>query len=138
MIVNSNKVRAVEWARRIDDWRKSGLSLPRFCEQNAIKLTAMNRWLYDRRCKQAVEEVRRVSSKTLEAAKVDASPPNPKSPVFLPVRVRETVTKDVKRAEVAHHEPIEIVMGKNRRVVVPRGFDIETLRQVIAILEPLS
>ena len=50
---------AAEWARLIDQWRASGLSLPAFCSQQGLKRGTMQNWVYKTSLKQAVEEARR-------------------------------------------------------------------------------
>jgi hypothetical protein len=38
---------AAEWARLIDQWRASGLSLPAFCSQQGLKRDTMQNWVYN-------------------------------------------------------------------------------------------
>jgi hypothetical protein len=134
MFGNSSKV--AEWVKRIDDWRNSGLSLSKFCERNGIKHATMNRWLYKPECKRAVEEARRgqgIASKKSVSTTTQSAPIT--SPAFVPVRLREIVANGTKITESMQRSAIEILVGERRRIVVPRGFDAETLRQVIAVLE---
>jgi hypothetical protein len=49
-------------------------------------------------------------------------------PAFVPVRVTPTPTTSI---------PIELVVGGGRVVRVPPGFDADTLRNLLAILEEL-
>ena len=52
-------------------------------------------------------------------------------PAFLPVRVVQAVAG----SEASDRSGVEIVIGAGRRVVIGPGFDSETLRRVVAVLE---
>jgi hypothetical protein len=52
--------------------------------------------------------------------------------------LRELIRNGTNRAEAPRRSTIKIVVGGNRRILVPRGFDAETLRQVIEVLESAS
>jgi hypothetical protein len=130
-----NPSRASVWIERIDDWKSSGLSLPKFCVRHGINKATMNRWLYKPECKRAIERARQalgVAPEKSENRTVE-SPPKP-TPAFVPVRLREIVSKGTKIPESTPCGTIEILVGE-RRIAVSRGFDAETLRQVIAVLE---
>lgn len=58
--------------------------------------------------------------------------PDPAEPAFLPVRVAGAQAHTPGRAGVA------VVIGSGWRVVVGPGFDAETLRRVVAVLEGRS
>lgn len=113
---------AAEWAALIDQWHKSGLSLPAFCQRHGLNTGTMQGWVYKRTHKGAIERARRVG---------DTAQDLPASAAFLPVRV---IGAD------REHEPtgcsgVEIVLGAGRRLVIGAGFDSETLRRVVAVLE---
>src|SRR5947209_35975 len=113
---------AAEWAALIDEWHKSGLSLPAFCQRRGLNSGTMQGWVYKRPHKDALERARREEG--------TAEDP-PAAVAFLPVRVID--------AEQQHEgtggSGIEIVLGAGRRVVLGAGFDSETLRRVVAVLE---
>jgi hypothetical protein len=117
---------AADWAALIDQWRQSGLSLPAFCQRHGLSRGSMQNWVYKPELKRAVEDARRqVQGHAVEppaAAAVSA---------FLPVRVVQAVAGN----EVADRSGVEIVIGPTRRVVIKPGFDSETLRRVVAVLE---
>jgi hypothetical protein len=122
---------AVDWARLIDQWRASGLSLHAFCSQEGLKRATMQNWVYKTPLKQALEQARR------QAGAADTSgqnsPPRPEpSPAFLPIRITEAAV-----SAVPDRTGVEIVLGPGRRIVVGAGFDPETLRRVVAVLEGL-
>ena len=117
---------AAEWAALIDEWHGSRLSLPAFCERHGLNTGTMQGWVYKRTHKGAIERARR------EGVAADApSEKPPAAAAFLPVRVIG--------AELEHEETgrsgVEIVLGVGRRVVICAGFDSETLRRVVAVLE---
>jgi hypothetical protein len=125
---------ALEWARLIEEWRCSGLSLPAFCRQRGLKSTTMCGWVYKPALKRAIEEARRLEAGPhAEPVKI-ARPSTPQpTPAFVPVRLRPLIAPPT--SEPAPRPAIEVIVGAGRRVVVERGFDAETLRQVVAALE---
>lgn len=113
---------AAEWVALIDQWRESGLSLPSFCERNGLNYGTMSGWVYKRNHQGALERARR------EAGAVEDTPP---AAAFVPVRVVEAEPG----GEGSGRAGVEVVIGAGRRVVVDAGFDEETLRRVVAVLE---
>jgi hypothetical protein len=136
MLVNTNQSKAAEWAKRIDDWKKSGLSLPKFCQQYGLKTSTMSSWIYRPRCRQAIDEVRRIQGVGRENPLRTNTPTTTKqSPVFVPIHLREVVANPTKPLDPVPRAAIEIIVGQGRRVAVEKGFDAETLRRVVAALE---
>ena len=123
---------AAEWAALIDQWRQSGLSLPAFCERHGLCRGTMQNWVYKPALQRAVDEARRqAQTRAADPGQTDAPPPSDSSPAFLPVRIAEPTAGPVG----ADRTGVEIVLGAARRVVVAAGFDAETLRRVVAVLE---
>jgi hypothetical protein len=123
---------AAEWAALIDQWRQSGLSLPAFCQRHGISRGTMQNWVYKPTLQRAVEEARRqAQTRAAGPGQADGPPPSDPSPAFLPVRIAESTAGHVG----ADRSGVEIVLGAARRVVVAAGFDAETLRRVVAVLE---
>ncbi|HEY1435509.1 MAG TPA: hypothetical protein VGG65_09045 [Thermoanaerobaculia bacterium] len=117
---------AAEWAALIDEWHASGMSLPAFCQRRGLNTGTMQGWVYKRTHKGAIERARG------EACDADVLGEGPSAAAaFLPVRVVG--------AESGHEgtgrSGVEIVLGVGRRVVIEAGFDPETLRRVVAVLE---
>jgi hypothetical protein len=117
---------AAEWVRLIDEWRASGSSLSVFCQRRGLTFGTMQGWVYKTTHKDALEKARREAG----AGRDDAAESSA-AEAFLPIRVRD-----------AEPEPrgigcsgIEVVLGEGRRVVIGAGFDAETLRRVVAVLE---
>jgi hypothetical protein len=113
---------AAEWAALIDQWHESGLSLPAFCQRRGLNPGTMQGWVYKRTHEDSLERAR------LE--EITAEDP-PAAAAFVPVRLID--------AERGHEgtggSGVEIVLGAGRRVVIGAGFDSETLRRVVAVLE---
>jgi hypothetical protein len=118
---------AAEWVALIDQWQDSRLSMPAFCQQHGLNPGTMSGWVYKRTHRRALEEARREAA--APPAHDRASPTA--TPAFLPVQVAEAVVKD----EAPIGTGVEVVLGPGRRVVVSPGFDAETLRRVVAVLE---
>jgi hypothetical protein len=122
--------RAEEWAALIDQWRESGLSLPAFCRLHGLSRGTMQNWVYKPSLRRAVEEARRGAQSTPADPCHAEGPPIPvPSPAFLPVHVAEVTTAPYRLTGV------EVVLGSGRRVAIEAGFDPETLRRVVAVLE---
>jgi hypothetical protein len=114
----------------IDQWRASGLSLPAFCSRHGLKRGTMQNWVYKPSLKRAVDEARRQAG-AAETPHLDPpSLPQP-SPAFLPIRIAEVVAT----SSVPDRTGVEVVLTAGRRIVLGAGFDPETLRRVIAVLE---
>jgi hypothetical protein len=112
---------ALEWARRIEEWRCSGLSLPAFCRQRGLKSTTMCGWVYKPALKRAIEKARLEAGPHAEPVKI-AKPSTPQpTPAFVPVRLRQRIAPPT--SEPAPRSAIKVIVGAGRRVVVERGFD---------------
>lgn len=98
------------WERRVERWRKSGLSVEDFAAREGIKSKQLVWWRW----------------------KLSTSPPRPAAPApvqFLPVRVVDAPTLRPRGAPVA----LEIALPNGRVVRVPEGFDPATLARVLVI-----
>ena len=123
---------AADWAALIDEWRQSGLSLPAFCQRHGLSRGTMQNWVYKPALQRAVEAARPdVRARTDGPGHADGPPSSKPSPAFLPVRVAEVMAT----SGGSDRTGVEIVLGAGRRVVVGVGFDSETLRRVVAVLE---
>jgi hypothetical protein len=124
---------AAEWAALIDEWNASGLKLPESCRQRGLSRGTMQGWVYKPALEQAIETSRRKglgqTTKLSQESKPAGLIP---SPAFLPVRLTETLAVSQPPTDRA---AIEVVLGAGRRVAVAPGFDVETLRQVVLVLE---
>ena len=131
-VMARNWLGAAEWGRLVEQWKESGLSLPKFCQQRGIKKGTMSGWVYKPSLKRAIEASG--FGEVVRDARPAASRPS-SSPAFVPVRLREPASVSL---EPAPASAIEVILGSGRRVIVPRGFDAQTLRQVLAVLESSS
>ena len=123
---------AADWATLIDEWRRSGLSLPTFCRLHGLSRGTMQNWVYKPALKRAVEEARcHAQPAPSEPGLVDRPPPGKPSPAFLPVHVAEVTVAPPPTPRTG----VEVVLGAGRRISLEVGFDSETLRRVVAVLE---
>ncbi len=125
------RLHAAEWAVLLDDWQSGGLSLPEFCRQRGLSRGTMQNWVYKPTLRRAIEDARRATRARRDAPAGKAESPAP-PPAFLPVRVAE-ITAPARDPKT--HTAIEVILGEGRRIAVGPGFDPETLRRVVAILE---
>jgi hypothetical protein len=116
---------AAEWARLIDQWRQSGLSLPTFCQRHDLSRGTMQNWVYKPSLKQAVEQARR-QARPANTPGPDSPGPDDQPPAFLPIQIADGMPAST---------GVAVVLGPGRRIVVGPGFDPETLRRVVAVLE---
>lgn len=110
------------WRRILRQWRRSGLSVRDFCAEHGLTEPSFYAWR------------RIVSDRDQEAARVRADSErdsiphaavNDHTPVFVPLRVIDASTQAA----------FEVVLERGRVVRVLRGFDADTLRQLLAVLE---
>jgi hypothetical protein len=116
----------VEWVALIDEWRSSGLGLAAFCRERGLNFGTMSGWAYKRTHRRALEEARRAAAVTPARDQVESA----LAPAFLPVQLAETAW-----GEGGSGSGVEVVLGSGRRVVLGTGFDAETLRRALAVLE---
>ena len=111
------------WADVVSQWRASGLSQKEFCRRRDISDRALNNWLYKSPYRERVARILAARSQD----KIDAETPR-----FLPVAVLGATRDTDSRAACA---TIEVVLKSGSRIAVTPGFDAETLRRVVAVLE---
>jgi hypothetical protein len=99
----------LRWNALLSEFRRSGLTQAEFCERRGISIHSFRKHLYR------------------------VAPPQP-PPHFLPV----TILPDPIPATSAARQPLELLLGNGRRIAVAPGFDPQTLRQLIAVVEEPS
>ncbi len=99
------------WRRTVRQWRRSGLSIRDFCAEHDIEEGNFYAW-----------------RRTIAQRDQEARGRRTRPAVFVPVRVTAT-------AALAQAAALEVVLGQGRLVRVPAGFDVATLRQLLAVLE---
>ena len=97
------------WAKRVERWRKSGLSTEDFSAREGIKSKQLGWWRW------------KLGSSLPE-------PPAPGPPQFLPVRVVDALA-----CPPDARGPVEIALPNGRVVRVSAGFDAATLERVLEI-----
>ena len=130
-MVNGRR-QAADWAALIDEWRQSGCSLPDFCRRHGLSRGTMQNWVYKPALQRAVDEARRaIQAIAADPSHADGLPPSEPSPTFLPVHVVEMTPA----SPPPDRSGVEVVVGAGRRILLEAGFDPETLRRVVAVLE---
>ena len=108
--------RAALWQERITEWKASGLTAERFCQDKEFTTSALRQWVY--RFKREAQAALKTSEPTVRVARV----------------VRETTARMAPtRKATPAREPLVVEIG-DARICVRPGFDRETLRTVIALL----
>lgn len=114
------------WAKRVERWKDSGLSAPEFAREMGFNARTLRYWKWKlgkegwwrgRRSKKATTSLARSSSKKPAAA-----------PQFV----------EVDTAVVAGADRLELAIGDRYVVRVPDGFDGDTLRRVLDVVEQRS
>jgi transposase-like protein len=93
------------WRQRIHDWQVSGLSVSAFCARRGLNQQSFYAW-------------RRVLRRR-----------DSEKPHFVPLRLRDDdLPTPITPA-------LEVLLASGRRLRVAPGFDVATLRQLLAVLE---
>jgi hypothetical protein len=105
----------LRWRALINDFRRSGLTHAEFCRNREISLHTFRKRLY--------------GQKALAPAIDRKCEPVPLAPTrFLPVTLKPD--------DELPADPLAILLPGGRRIVVGKGFDPETLRRLIDVIEP--
>jgi hypothetical protein len=109
------------WRRRLEQQRRSGLSVRAFCAAEGISEPSFYAWrrLSAERGWPAADGVDQSQTQPADSANAH------NAPQFLPLHVVPT----------AASRPLELVLGSGHIVRVPSGFDAVSLRQLLALLE---
>ena len=108
----------LRWNALLNDFRRSGLTQAEFCRRRSISLHSFRKHLYQPRPSQARPQRR-------------SSPPPPPTTPFLPV----TILPDPIPSITASQPHLELILSNGRRIAVAPGFDPQTLRHLIAVVE---
>lgn len=111
------------WRRTFRQWRRSGLSVRAFCAEHGLAEPSFYAWR--RIVAQRDQEAARVRTSPERDSLRREVPADDDAPVFVPLRVIDTSTQAA----------FEVVLERGRVVRVLRGFDANTLRQLLAVLE---
>lgn len=107
----------LRWNALLNDFRRSGLTQAEFCHLRDISLHSFRKRLY--------------SPRPSQAHSPDARPAATAAPHFVPV----TILPDPNPPISPSPSRIELVLADGRRIAVAPGFDADTLRRLLAVLE---
>ena len=108
----------LRWNAILNDFRRSGLTQPEFCRRRDISLASFRYQFYKPRSSKPSPS----DNRTTAGARNH----------FLPV----TILPDPTPSTASVSQPsLELVLASGRRIVVAPGFDEQTLRRLIAIVE---
>jgi hypothetical protein len=131
--------RVAYWAEIVRQYRKSGLSQPEFCQRRGLTLGSLKNWLYKVPYRQAVDrflEQRQGGPSGPTAPKTPEASTRPRPCRFVPVtlttpRPATVGVEDARGAAVV----LEVRLGSGRRIAVAPGFDADTLKRLLDVLE---
>jgi hypothetical protein len=101
------------WRRKLDLWKRSGLSVRAFCTQHDLSEPSFYSW-------RSV-----IAQRDLPAAPTDDLPADQAESLFLPLRL-------------ATSEPLEVVLSDGTLLRVPATFDADALARLLAVLRGAS
>jgi hypothetical protein len=107
----------LRWNALLNDFRRSGLTQAEFCRRRQVSLHSFRKHLYQPR-------------PTSPSTSDDRSPASP-NPHFLPV----TILPDPIPSTTASQVHLELILSNGRRIAVAPGFDPQTLRRLISVVE---
>jgi hypothetical protein len=111
------------WRRILRQWRRSGLSVRDFCAEHEVTEPSFYAWR--RIVADRDQESARVRAESERHSDSQTATGSDDTPVFVPLRVIDASTQAA----------FEVVLERGRVVRVLRGFDADTLRQLLAVLE---
>ena len=103
------------WRRMLRQWRRSGCSVRAFCGEHGLAEALFYAWR--RTIQERDRETRRDAPRSRDHAARSAAP------LFVPVTVAETTA------------PIEVILARGHVIRIAPGFDPDTLRQLLAVLD---
>jgi hypothetical protein len=115
--VPRSRIVDLRWKALLNDFRRSGLTQAEFCRRRQISLHSFRKHLYQPRPSQP--------------APSDDRPSATADRHFLPVTIRPDPIPSI-AASPSH---LELVLSNGRRIAVAPGFDPETLRRLITVVE---
>jgi transposase-like protein len=117
--VGSGKQR--QWLERVRLWQQSGLGVREFCGRHGLSEPSFFAWRRTLRQRGLIEDRPTKASKAV--------------PAFVQVDMGAATDES---ATVSATSRIEIVLARGRRLRVRPGFDAQTLRQLLRLLEETS
>jgi hypothetical protein len=116
------------WRELVQRWRRSGQTVRDFCAAHGLSEANFYAWrrTIDQRDRQADRLRERTAQRQHHGSRRGSASQAEHSPTFVQVKLG---------AVEATSPGIEVVVGPGRIVRVPAGFDADTLRQLLAVLE---
>lgn len=106
----------LRWNALLNDFRRSGLTQAEFCQRRGISIHSFRKRLY-------------------QAPTPKPTPANSRSADAAAHFVPVTILPDPIPAAAPVPQPLELILTSGRRIAVAPGFDPQTLRQLIALVE---
>ena len=106
----------LRWNALLNDFRRSGLTQAEFCQRRGVSIHSFRKRLY-------------------QAPTPKPTPTNPRSADAAAHFVPVTILPDPIPATAPVPQPLELILTSGRRIAVAPGFDPQTLRQLIALVE---
>jgi hypothetical protein len=121
------------WNAIVGDFRRSGLTQADFCRQRNISLASFRYHFYKPASSEPARSDRYspASPVSPKPAPSDARSSASSDHQFLPV----TIIPDPILSSTASHPHLELITSNGRRIAVAPGFDTQTLRRLIAVVE---
>ena len=113
------------WRRVIRQWRRSDGTVRDFCDSQGVSEPSFYAWRRTLAARDHAAKQRRRRPRSARQRRETADA----TPTFLPVQIVPTNSVDTRLSG------IEIVAGNGHVVRVAPGFDIATLRRLLAVLE---
>ncbi|MFO0949694.1 MAG: hypothetical protein U0835_00795 [Isosphaeraceae bacterium] len=129
----SSTRRKIDWPAVLAEFRRSGLSHVRFCSDRGLSVHTFRRQLYRLRVGLPPRRPRDAGQSCTPPA--GPVPPSARAtrPAFLPFHIRQDVSPATTPAAPA--APLELVLGGRHVLRVPAGFDADSLRRLLDVLE---
>jgi transposase len=115
--VSRSRTIDLRWNALLNDFRRSGLTQADFCRRRQISLHSFRKHLYQPSPSQPAPSDDRSSASAAHH--------------FLPV----TILPDPIPSIAASQPHLELILSNGRRIAVAPGFDPQTLRRLIAVVE---
>jgi hypothetical protein len=116
-VVPRSRTVDLRWKSLLHEFRHSGLTQAEFCRRRQISLHSFRKHLYPPRPSQPTPS--------------DDRPSAAAGPPFLPV----TILPDPTPSIPVPSSHLELILSNGRRIAVVPGFDPQTLRHLIAVVE---
>jgi hypothetical protein len=127
-VAKQPSAREQHWRDMIQRWQLSGQTVRAFCAQHRLSKPSFYSW---RRTIQLRDQPPHTDAIGPRAIASDEPDEAAERPAFVPVRVLTSAVDATPPAAAG----LELVVGARRTVRVPAGFDADTLRRLLTVLE---